>query len=49
MFRGIYNRRTENLNGTWKYRIDQNDVGKRQSWYLEKDNSLAWRLSLIHI
>lgn len=43
MFRGIYNRRTENLNGIWKYRIDQNDVGKRQSWYLEKDNSPAWR------
>lgn len=44
MFRGVYNRKFENLNGIWKYRLDQNDVGYRQSWYLEKEVSApGWK------
>jgi beta-mannosidase len=31
------------LNGTWKYKLDQNDVGKRQSYYLESNKFDAWR------
>ncbi|HIU77610.1 MAG TPA: hypothetical protein IAC62_17110 [Candidatus Pelethocola excrementipullorum] len=43
MFQGIYNRKTEDLNGTWKYRIDQNDVGSRQSWYLDQGEGNPWK------
>ena len=43
MFQSIYNREFFDLNGEWQFRIDQNDVGKRQSWYLEKADSKAWR------
>lgn len=35
MFHSIFDRESISLNGTWKYRIDQNDTGRRQSWYLE--------------
>ena len=44
MFRGVYNRKFEDLNGIWKYRLDQNDMGYRQSWYLEKEASApGWK------
>ena len=41
MFQGIFDRKTISLNGMWDYRIDQNDIGKRQSWYLT-DYSGKW-------
>ena len=32
------------MNGIWKYRLDQNDMGYRQSWYLEKEASApGWK------
>lgn len=44
MFQGVYNRKFEDLNGIWKYRLDQNDMGYRQSWYLEKEASApGWK------
>lgn len=43
MFHSIFDRESISLNGTWKYRIDQNDTGRRQSWYLGGDNSDAWK------
>lgn len=44
MFRGIYNRKFESLNGMWKYRLDQNEVGYRQSWYLgKKAEEAGWK------
>lgn len=43
MFRGIYNRVTESLNGTWNYRLDQNDIGQRQSWYRIAEADKAWK------
>jgi len=42
MIHEIYDRSTVDLNGIWKYKIDQNDVGARQSWYLESTNYDAW-------
>lgn len=43
MFQGIYGRKTEDLNGSWSRRIDQNDVGRRQSWYLDFPAGGGWR------
>ena len=43
MYQGIYNRKTASLNGEWKYRLDQNDIGKRQSWYLENCQGDSWK------
>lgn len=43
MYQGIYNRKTTSLNGEWKYRLDQNDIGKRQSWYLENCQGDFWK------
>ena len=43
MFHAIFDRRGISLNGTWKYRIDQNDVGRRQSWYLCDGTEGVWR------
>ena len=43
MFYELYDRPRLDLNGTWKYKLDQNDVGKRQSYYLESQNFSAWR------
>ena len=42
MYQSIYNRECMSLNGCWRYRIDQNDVGKRQSWYLNTELGRAW-------
>ena len=43
MFQALYNRKTESLNGVWKYRIDQNDVGVRQSYYLSNGEEDIWK------
>ena len=43
MFQGIFDRKTISLNGMWDYRIDQNDIGKRQSWYLTDYSGNGWR------
>ncbi len=43
MFHAIFDRKGISLNGTWKYRIDQNDVGRRQSWYLCDGTESVWR------
>ena len=43
MFHAIFDRKEISLNGTWKYRIDQNDVGRRQSWYLLQGTEGFWR------
>ena len=43
MFQALYNRKTESLNGVWKYRIDQNDVGVRQSYYLSNGEEDVWK------
>jgi len=43
MIQALYDRPSLDLNGTWKYKLDQNDVGKRQSYYLESNKFDAWR------
>lgn len=43
MFHAIFDREEISLNGTWKYRIDQNNVGRRQSWYLLQGTEEVWR------
>ena len=43
MIHEIYERSFVDLNGTWKYKIDQNDVGVRQSYYLTNHNYDSWR------
>ncbi len=43
MFHAIFDRKEISLNGTWKYRIDQNNVGRRQSWYLLDGCEKVWR------
>ena len=43
MIHEIYERSTLDLNGTWKYKIDQNDIGVRQSYYLPTNNFDSWR------
>lgn len=43
MFQALYNRKTVSLNGVWKYRIDQNDIGVRQSFYLSNGEEDVWK------
>ena len=43
MIHEIYSKATIDLNGVWKYKIDQNDVGKRQSYYLPTTKYENWR------
>ncbi len=43
MYCELYDRPRLVLDGVWKYRLDQNDVGKRQSYYLESQDRSAWR------
>ncbi|MDD3415608.1 MAG: glycoside hydrolase family 2 TIM barrel-domain containing protein [Lachnospiraceae bacterium] len=43
MFHGIFDRKTVSLNGLWNYRIDQNDTGRRQSWYLKENLQTGWK------
>ncbi len=43
MIHEVYDRVFLDLNGTWNYKIDQNDIGVRQSFYLETQNRNSWR------
>jgi len=43
MFCDLYDRPQLILDGVWKYKLDQNDIGKRQSYYLESHDHSAWR------
>lgn len=43
MYHAIFDRPSISLDGEWKYRIDQNDTGRRQSWYLCDGNEDVWR------
>ena len=43
MYRALFDRKETSLNGTWKYRLDQNNVGRRQSWYLCDGTEEVWR------
>ena len=43
MFHSAFDRERTSLNGEWEYHIDQNDTGKRQSWYLNSVTILAGR------
>ncbi|MBP3218750.1 MAG: hypothetical protein J6M46_10285 [Lachnospiraceae bacterium] len=43
MYHAIFDRNETSLNGIWKYRLDQNDVGRRQSWYLCDGTEAVWR------
>ena len=46
-----------NLNGTWEFVFDPDDVGKQEGWYLPEFKGYVdqicvpypWELSLIHI
>ncbi len=43
MYHAIFDREEIDLNGTWRYRLDQNDTGRRNSWYLEENGERGWR------
>ena len=43
MIHEIYERSCVDLNGTWKYKIDQNDIGVRQSYYLTNTKYDTWK------
>lgn len=43
MFHSAFDRERTSLNGEWEYHIDQNDTGKRQSWYLNSVNNIGWK------
>ena len=43
MIHEIYGSSCIDLNGTWKYKIDQNDIGARQSYYLTTNNFDSWK------
>lgn len=43
MIHEVYDRPVLNLNGTWKYKLDQNDIGVRQSYYLTTQSYNNWR------
>ncbi|MCL2863903.1 MAG: hypothetical protein FWE25_00025 [Lachnospiraceae bacterium] len=43
MIREIYDRPTLDLNGTWKYKLDQNNIGVRQSYYLPSTSYETWK------
>jgi len=43
MIHNIYDRSVIDLNGIWRYKLDQNDVGVRQSYYLTNQDFNTWR------
>jgi len=43
MIHNIYDRPVIDLNGMWRYKLDQNDIGVRQSYYLNSQNFNSWQ------
>ena len=43
MIHPIYERQCLSLNGVWRYKLDQNDIGKRQSYYLLDKETDSWK------